>query len=68
MKSKVLGTTITTLLESEARFLKEEFKIVNTFTSKENDSDTKEHVLPIKGEVIDFCIDDTAIKNDTIEK
>ena len=39
-----------------------------TFQSKENNIDTKEHVSSMKDDVIDFCADDTAIKNDTTEK
>ena len=41
--------------------------LIPTFPSKENNSDTKELVPPIKDGVIDFCIDDAAIKIDTNE-
>ena len=36
--------------------------IVNNFISKENNSDTKEYVPSIKGDVIDFCIGGATIK------
>ena len=39
-----------------------------TFPSKENNNDTREHVPSKKDDVIGFCIDDTAIKSDIIEK
>ena len=39
-----------------------------TFPSKENNNDTKEHVPPIKDDVIDFCIDDTIINIDNTKK
>ena len=42
--------------------------LVPTFPSKENSNDIKEHVPPIKDDVIDFCIDGTAIKSDNTEK
>lgn len=36
-----------------------------TFPSKENNSETKVIIPPIKDDVIDFCIGDTTIKSDT---
>ena len=41
---------------------------VPSFPSKENSNEIKEHVPPIKDEVIDLCIDGTAIKSDYSEK
>ena len=39
-----------------------------TFPSKNNNSDTKEHAPAIKDGIINFCINDTTSKSDTIEK
>ena len=41
---------------------------VFNFPSKENSNFIKEQVPPIKDDVPDFCIDDTATKSDNIEK
>ena len=41
---------------------------VPSFPSKENSNEIKWHVPPIKDEVIDLCIDGTAIKSDYLEK
>ena len=41
---------------------------VPNFPSKEYSNDIKEHIPPIKDDVTDFCIDDTAIKTDNTEK
>ena len=41
---------------------------VSNFTSKENSNFIEEHVPPVKDDVTDLCIDDTATKSDNTEK